>query len=642
MSKAHTKPVAPTNFPKNKVSFPCPAVASITLAPGEILSAKILWTIVTFTSSQGTLPDRVSMVLFPISIHPNENEGKESVSNTNPFKNRRIPQNFNVTNGTGAYYPSLIDIENGNINQIVAKIGGQSQIVNIQYMGDSPFTLKRNIENNVHFNQVYHGDDPLETIITASQVEVYDIDDNYQPITQTRTFRVVVISPDVVRDIDSYKLYTFKSQEYAIKPINGDNYSENHEPMLYRNPIRQYFVCSADNKEYYQISDKFLDIKSDDRFKCNIVTSISPASSLIFYNNVKREESKDLANVIVDNAFSFNAINGSVLNDEFINYCVQQKSVDRQMCMVNMLTGGMSDAGSTAISAGIGYRSNMERAELAQIRSTWTNPGVSESNMYSRYAKQAAGMSIGGGALQMGANAINTYMSQKAKEKSIMNTPGKIGQTTDIASVIRISDDENSWSYLVTTKVDETAYELYKNIFKKFGYAIYGVITPDIKSRKYFNYIKTAGAILIGNVNQSILANLAVLFDKGMTIWHMDCTTKNTLYTYDKENIERTLMVADYHYTQIETVEDWNEAVSHLDIMKIGSRLRIVGTSGTDRLQSISWRNVNSDIWNADAGSPYTACDIHLDTAGTYEIYGTFKINGEFVDTNITRFKVIE
>ena len=89
--------------------------------------------------------------------------------------------------------------------------------------------------------------------------------------------------------------------------------------------------------------------------------------------------------------------------------------------------------------------------------------------MYSKYAKQAAKMSIGGGALQMGANAINTYMSQKAKEKSIINSPGKIGQTTDIASVIRISDDENSWSYLVTTKVDEVTYELYKNIFKKYG-----------------------------------------------------------------------------------------------------------------------------------------------------------------------------
>lgn len=423
-----------------------------------------------------------------------------------------------------------------------------------------------------------------------------------------------------------------------VLPENGDNYSNTHEPMLYKSPIIKRYITSYMGDEVCEISDVFINLNTI--YITNLFSAIGSSNILSFSRNIA-ESSLQSGNM------QMSAINAPILSDPWKSYAMTYRNTDRELMWTNILTAGLVDAGSTGISAGIGYRANQERAEMANIqrsmvdgRTKYGRALKAESQMYGSFAKQAAGMSIAGGVVQFGANAYSTYKGQELKEQSIKNTPTTAIKMGEFDSYLYADIDKNL--EYVELVADDESYNQYANIFKKFGYAIYGVIQPNIKSRKYFNYIKTAGAILTGNVNQAILANLAVLFDKGMTIWHMDCTTKDTLYTYNKENIERTLMVSDYNYTQIATIEDWDAAVSHLDIMKIGSRLRIAGISGTDRLHTISWRNVDSDIWNVESGSPTTSCDIHLDTAGTYEIYGRFKINGEYVNTETTRFKVIE
>ena len=463
----------------------------------------------------------------------------------------------------------------------------------------------------------------------------------------TKCYGFVTTAPDRAYPWNMDKVVEIDISK-PICPVNGDDYSDTHEPMMYKSPVMKRYISSFDGGTFMEIPDVKVRLGNRENVDKNYVHT----KAFIDYTNagvlaiINSSGDISIDNVMADSLF-IPSINCDILNNAWDDYVNTTRGMDRQAMWLNIATGGMADTGSTAISAGIGYRSNMERAEMARIQRSTLDGRTKQAramkkseDMYARFARQAVGMSLGGGALQYGASAVGAYFGQEIKESAIKNTPGTLTKMGDLGSLIYTGVKSNlNYIELIC---DDVSKQKYADIFKKFGYAICGVITPNIKSRKFFNYIKTNGAILTGNVNQSILSNLAVLFDRGMTIWHMDCTTKNTLYKYDKENIERTLMVSDYNYTQIATIEDWDAAVSHLDIMEVGSRLRIAGTSGTDRLHTISWRNVDSDIWNLEGGNPVTSCDIHLDTAGTYEIYGRFKINGEYVNTETTRFKVIE
>ena len=578
---------------------------------------ELAWCFFTYTTDENNSASVLRVAFFPISLSEYNREityeeiydGESSV--------------------IGYDFPRLGEVLEGNLSHCFGV--APSSIYNVSIL----------FHTGIRFNPQY-------TSISNYKNEIYGTHKvmKYRQEQGSKRWAAFYIDTDTLAPLNNMPWQEDEIHEVngsmPIKPINGSDYSVEYEPMMYKSPVMERYVTNSDGSQSFKIPD----IKMMDVTDIYIKTLISPSEAYNIISLTSLDNDSVAGNVLISAIGQINSEQCDIINSYWQEYCITQRDADRKMMWANILTGGISDAGSTGISAGIGYRANQERAEMANIqrrlvdgRTKYGRALKAESQMYSTFAKQAAGMSIAGGGVQLGANAVRTYIGQETKESAIKNKPAALTKTGNWFGKITSGIYKTEY---VELKCDEKSYEQYANIFKKFGYFIGGVITPNIKSRKYFNYIKTAGAILTGNVNQSILANLAVLFDKGMTIWHMDCTTKNTLYKYDKENIERTLMVADYHYTEIETVENWNEAVSHLDIMKVGSRLRIVGTSGTDRLQSISWRNVNTDVWNANAGSPYTACDITFDTAGTYEIYGTFKINGEFVDTNITRFKVIE
>ena len=49
------------------------------------------------------------------------------------------------------------------------------------------------------------------------------------------------------------------------------------------------------------------------------------------------------------------------------------------------------------------------------------------------------------------------------------------------------------------------------------------VLTPNLKSRYYYNYIKTVGCNLTtDSIPRSHLEELKAIFDRGTTIWHID------------------------------------------------------------------------------------------------------------------------
>ncbi len=71
--------------------------------------------------------------------------------------------------------------------------------------------------------------------------------------------------------------------------------------------------------------------------------------------------------------------------------------------------------------------------------------------------------------------------------------------------------------------------------FDMFGYATNDLKVPNINTRPYWNYIKTQGINIEGDVPETDLAELRNLFDNGVTLWHD--ATKYLDYSQDNRPV---------------------------------------------------------------------------------------------------------
>jgi hypothetical protein len=65
-------------------------------------------------------------------------------------------------------------------------------------------------------------------------------------------------------------------------------------------------------------------------------------------------------------------------------------------------------------------------------------------------------------------------------------------------------------------------YEIAKSIdgyFDMFGYKVNSVKVPNIGTRPHWNYVKTVGVTLIGDVPADSLLNLSEIYNNGVTFW---------------------------------------------------------------------------------------------------------------------------
>lgn len=70
--------------------------------------------------------------------------------------------------------------------------------------------------------------------------------------------------------------------------------------------------------------------------------------------------------------------------------------------------------------------------------------------------------------------------------------------------------------------------------FTQFGYKVNSLKVPALKSRTYWNYVKTEGCNIIGDVPQGDMQEIKGLFNRGITIWHdstkfLDYSQNNTI-----------------------------------------------------------------------------------------------------------------
>lgn len=70
--------------------------------------------------------------------------------------------------------------------------------------------------------------------------------------------------------------------------------------------------------------------------------------------------------------------------------------------------------------------------------------------------------------------------------------------------------------------------------FTQFGYKVNSLKIPELSSRVYWNYVKTHGCNIVGDIPQEAIQEIKGFFNRGITIWHdptkfLDYSQNNTI-----------------------------------------------------------------------------------------------------------------
>ncbi len=155
------------------------------------------------------------------------------------------------------------------------------------------------------------------------------------------------------------------------------------------------------------------------------------------------------------------------------------------------------------------------------------------------------GIATGGMGLAVaGSQAINfagNIANKVAQINDIKNTPDEVKKaSTDVVNEFLVND------LYITITTREIRPQFRHKIFEYFyhyGYKCNDFKTPNIRSRYYFNYIKTIGANIKTNIDSVYRDELQRIYDAGVTIWHYrNASTFKGVNNYKYENVEINLM----------------------------------------------------------------------------------------------------
>ena len=157
---------------------------------------------------------------------------------------------------------------------------------------------------------------------------------------------------------------------------------------------------------------------------------------------------------------------------------------------------------------------NIASQGLSAIAGTVTNVAVGNF--------AGAGMSVASGLTGI-ASAV---MQQKQHN---MISPTVNGQLN--SADVNVASGNNTFHFYKMSIKEEYA-RIIDDYFSMFGYKVNRVKTPNLNSRRYWNYIKTINCNFEGDIPQTDMEIIRAMFNNGVTLWH-DSTK---VYDYSQNN----------------------------------------------------------------------------------------------------------
>lgn len=136
--------------------------------------------------------------------------------------------------------------------------------------------------------------------------------------------------------------------------------------------------------------------------------------------------------------------------------------------------------------------------------------------------------------------AATTIGKELVKQQDLKNQPDNVrNQGNNIDFDIT---DGNLYLKLVEHEITDNFKHIIRTYFMNYGYKCSTFKKPNLKSRYYFNYIKTVGANVKGNIDNIILNQLRQIYDNGITFWHYREESTFLFRDYQYENIEVSMI----------------------------------------------------------------------------------------------------
>lgn len=115
------------------------------------------------------------------------------------------------------------------------------------------------------------------------------------------------------------------------------------------------------------------------------------------------------------------------------------------------------------------------------------------------------------------ANTATATWNQLASIASASNQPEKINGNVGGSNVLY--DNEKQIATLRCISLNSEYAKIIDDYFTVYGYACKQVKVPNISSRPRWNYVKTIGCIIHGDMPSDVNNELSQLFDNGITFW---------------------------------------------------------------------------------------------------------------------------
>lgn len=309
------------------------------------------------------------------------------------------------------------------------------------------------------------------------------------------------------------------------KPTISSKADYKFEPALFMEPFIKRCLTSASVPINFNFGDKYI-INYDTNIDINIVVSASQQNFII--------RPSKTGNIETDGKFSNQYYNEGVIatapinsmdvfRDAWLSYCLTQRAEDRQILSNTIISQTAKDA------LFMGYGGALVGSR---------GGGLTDVKGIGKAVVPATGLAVGASLIGSAVNSHYSWENQKLNERKIQNQPN----TLMINGNNGLSNLTNVIGFIYATyfKCDDVNFNRAYENFRKYGYEINEWQIPNIRSRRYYDYILTDGAIINGSMNQQIKEEIANIFDSGITIFHADYST--TLDYPENENIERTLM----------------------------------------------------------------------------------------------------
>jgi hypothetical protein len=135
-------------------------------------------------------------------------------------------------------------------------------------------------------------------------------------------------------------------------------------------------------------------------------------------------------------------------------------------------------------------------------------------------------------------HSVSTISSILAKQKDLQNIPDTVRHMGNNLSFDMA--DDNIYLRFLTYQISPQIKKIIADYFAMYGYKCLEVKKPNLRTRYYYNYIKTVGCNIDGDFDNKDIAQIKAVYDKGITIWHNRAGV--TPLKYDFDNVEMSLI----------------------------------------------------------------------------------------------------